>query len=233
MSARARERSYREALGSAAVRSLLGDSGQLYTCRRAHYRDGRQGQMAGSAERGGVQGLWRLRLRHLRRILLSRQEGYRGRRRQYGGRGGALSLQHRRPCDVVHRRDSLRAERILRRAPCASGPMSKYCWNSAIDEILGDGTIRAASRHAAAQETRTRAHFRASRRTASSSPSATPGLRTRRRDQLTLNPNGYVDQAVEPSRGERPAPTVTPGLRGGRALVADEIYRERKAAARR
>ena len=68
--------------------------------RRAHYRDGRQGQMAGPAERGGVQGFWRLRLRHLRRILLSRQEGYRRRRRQYGGRGGDLSLQHRRPCDA-------------------------------------------------------------------------------------------------------------------------------------
>ena len=60
--------------------------------RRDHSGDRRQGEMAGLAERGGAEGLRRLGLRDLRRLLLPRQEGARRRRRQFGGRGGAVSL---------------------------------------------------------------------------------------------------------------------------------------------
>ena len=70
-----------------------------------HPGDRRQGQMAGPSKRRGVQGLRRLGLRDLRRILFPRQEGRRDRRRQHRGRGGAASLQSRRPC---HRRPSPR-----------------------------------------------------------------------------------------------------------------------------
>ncbi len=55
--------------------------------------------MARPAERGEVQGLRRLRLRHLRRLLLPRQESAGRRRRQYRGRGSAVSFQSRLACD--------------------------------------------------------------------------------------------------------------------------------------
>ena len=63
--------------------------------RRADHRHRRAGALARSAVRAEVQGLRRLRLRHLRRLLLSRQGGGRDRRRQHRGRGGAVPHQFR------------------------------------------------------------------------------------------------------------------------------------------
>ena len=63
--------------------------------RRADRRHRRAGALARSAVRTEVQGLWRLRLRHLRRLLLSRQGSDRDRRRQHGGRGSAVPHQFR------------------------------------------------------------------------------------------------------------------------------------------
>ena len=58
--------------------------------RHSRHRHRRQGEMARHPVRGGVQGLRRLGLRDLRRLLLSRQGRGGGRRRQFGRRGGAL-----------------------------------------------------------------------------------------------------------------------------------------------
>ena len=63
--------------------------------RRADHRDRRAGALARSALRAEVQGLRRLRLRHLRRLLLSQQGSGRDRRRQYRGRGSAVPHQFR------------------------------------------------------------------------------------------------------------------------------------------
>ena len=71
------------------------DSGRTILAELDHSGDRGQGQMARPAERGEVQGLRRLRLRDLRRLLLPQQVGRGRRRRQFGGRGGALSVQHR------------------------------------------------------------------------------------------------------------------------------------------
>ncbi len=59
------------------------------------HRDRRAGALAGASLRAEVQGLRRLRLRHLRRLLLSQQGSHRHRRRQHRGRGGAVPHQLR------------------------------------------------------------------------------------------------------------------------------------------
>ena len=58
--------------------------------------DRRAGALARSARRAEVQGLRRLRLRDLRRLLLQEQGGAGDRRRQHRGRGGAVPDQLRR-----------------------------------------------------------------------------------------------------------------------------------------
>src|SRR5499426_2260592 len=63
--------------------------------RQRDRRDRRPGALAGVAVRAEIQGLRRFRLRHLRRLLLSRQGRAGDRRRQYRGRGGAVSHQFR------------------------------------------------------------------------------------------------------------------------------------------
>ena len=68
--------------------------------RRAYHRHRRAGPLARPALRGALQGLWRVGLRHLRRLLLPRQGRDRDRRRQHCRRGGAVSRQHRRARDA-------------------------------------------------------------------------------------------------------------------------------------
>ena len=60
-----------------------------------HPRHRRAGALARPPVGGEIQGLRRLGLRHLRRILLSRQAGDGGRRRQHRGRGSAVPDQFR------------------------------------------------------------------------------------------------------------------------------------------
>ena len=60
------------------------------------HRDRRAGALARPAFRDAAAGRRRLRLRHLRRVLLPRQAGRGGRRRQHRGRGGALPHPPRR-----------------------------------------------------------------------------------------------------------------------------------------
>ncbi len=60
------------------------------------HRHRRPGQVAGPAVRAKVPGLRRVGLRHLRRLLLPRQDRSGGGRRQYGGGGGPVPHQLRR-----------------------------------------------------------------------------------------------------------------------------------------
>ncbi len=67
--------------------------------RRGRARDRRAGALARSSVRAEIQGLRRLGLRHLRRLLLSRQGSDGDRRRQHRGRGSAVPDQFRREGD--------------------------------------------------------------------------------------------------------------------------------------
>ena len=78
--------------------TLVGDSG-TYTCDALIIATGASAHVPRPRLRAGLHGQGRLRLRHLRRLLLQGPGRVRGRRRQHRGRGGALPLQHRAPRD--------------------------------------------------------------------------------------------------------------------------------------
>ena len=69
--------------------------GRPLSRRQHHHRNRGAGALAGVAVRTEIQGLWRLRLRDLRRLFLSRQGGAGDRRRQHRRRGGAVPHQFR------------------------------------------------------------------------------------------------------------------------------------------
>ena len=71
----------------------LGDSGDAIPGRRGHHRHRRAGALARPGLGAAAAGARRLRLRHLRRLLLPRQAGGGGRRRQHRGRGSAVPHQ--------------------------------------------------------------------------------------------------------------------------------------------
>ena len=77
-----------------------GDSGDRYQADALIIATGAQARWLGLPTRGDVPRLRRLGLRDLRRVLLPRQGGRRGRRRQHRGRGGALPDQPRRQGDA-------------------------------------------------------------------------------------------------------------------------------------
>ena len=70
---------------------LTCDSGDVYLAETVILATGAQARWLGLAVGRAIQGLWRLGLRDLRRIFLSRQGSHRGRRRQHRGRGSAVS----------------------------------------------------------------------------------------------------------------------------------------------
>ena len=69
----------------------LGDSGDTYTADAVIIATGAQARWLGLEFGGSVAGPRRLGLRHLRRVLLPRQDRRGDRRRQHGGRGSAVS----------------------------------------------------------------------------------------------------------------------------------------------
>ena len=141
--------------------------------RRADHRHRRLGQVPRPAVRAGVHGPRRQRLRHLRRLLLPRPGGVRGRRRQHRGRGGAVPVEHRQqgargpPARQVPRRGDpgRQADGQGRRrqdASCTCGRRSTRCWATP----RGVTGVRL-------QSTQGRRHLGARRSPAASSPSAT------------------------------------------------------------
>ena len=96
---RDRPRPYPRGRSQAAAVRAQGRQPHRIHRRCADHRHRRQGALARAPVRATLPGLWRLGLRHLRRLLLPRQESDRGRRRQHCGRGGALSRQHRQRGD--------------------------------------------------------------------------------------------------------------------------------------
>ena len=74
---------------------LACDSGDIYFAETRDSGDRRPGALARHPVGRKVQGIWRLGLRDLRRLLLSRQGSRGGRRRQHRGRGSAVPDQLR------------------------------------------------------------------------------------------------------------------------------------------
>ena len=116
---------------------LIGDSGTSYTCDALIIATGAQARWLGLPSRAEVPGLWRLRLRHLRRLLLPQQERGRGRRRQHRGRGSAVPHQlraARSPSSTAAR--EFRAERILQNR-LFKHPKIEVRWNTELADVTG------------------------------------------------------------------------------------------------
>ena len=79
--------------------TLLGDSGDVYTADTLIIATGASANWLGLPSESQFQGFRRLGLRHLRRLLLSRQEGRGGRRRQHRRGGSPVPHQFRRQGD--------------------------------------------------------------------------------------------------------------------------------------
>ena len=94
--------------------------GRQLHLRRADHRHRRPGALAGPCLRGDVQGLRRLRLRHLRRLLLQGQGSGGHRRRQHRGGGGAVPHQLRQQGD-----DRASARCLPRREDHAGAPVQE------------------------------------------------------------------------------------------------------------
>ncbi len=112
-------------------------SGTVYTADALIIATGAQARWLGIRQRAPVQGLRRIGLRHLRRLLLPRQGCGRGRRRQFGAVEEALYLSNlAKTVTVVHRRGEFRAERILQERLFHKENV-KVIWDTAVDEITG------------------------------------------------------------------------------------------------
>ena len=116
---------------------LIGELGRDLHRRRADHRHRRPGEMAEPAGRAGIQGLRRLGLRHLRRLLLQEPRGGGDRRRQQRRRGGALPHPFRQQGDAD---PSPRLASVPRRS-CSTGSLpirrSAVIWDTIVEDVLG------------------------------------------------------------------------------------------------
>jgi len=122
---------------------------------------------------------------------------------------------------VVHRRDTLRCERVLHER-LRKRPNVEILFDHAIDEILGDADPRGVT-HVRARNTRTGAFSRIPADGVFVAIGHSPASELFR-DQLTLKPSGYI--VVEPGTTR----TNIPGVFAA-GDVADEIYRQAVTAA--
>ena len=104
----------------------------------ADHRHRRAGALAGPAVGAEVQGLRRLGLRHLRRLLLSRQGSVRDRRRQHRRRGGAVPHQFRRPRSRSCTGATASAPRRSCRTACSRIRRSRWSGTACSTEVTGD-----------------------------------------------------------------------------------------------
>ena len=108
------------------------DSGDRYVADSLIIATGAQARWLELPVRAEIQGLWRLRLRHLRRLLLPRQGSGRDRRRQYRGRGGAVPHQFRlqghggAPARQLPRREDPAGPAV--QEPEDFGDLEQPCW---------------------------------------------------------------------------------------------------------
>ena len=112
------------------------DGGGTYTADALIVATGAQARWLGLSSERTLFRRRRLGLCHLRRVLLPRQARGHRRRWQHGGRGGALLGADAREGTPIHRRDSLRAEKVMQQRLFAH-PKIEVLWDHVIDEVLG------------------------------------------------------------------------------------------------
>ena len=99
--------------------TAIGDGGTVYTADAVVLATGAQAKWLGLPSEETLQGLRRLGLRHLRRLLLPRARGGGDRRRQHRGRGGAVPDQLRLQGDAGAPARRARARRRSCRSGCS------------------------------------------------------------------------------------------------------------------
>ena len=115
----------------------IGDSGDEYVGDVLVIATGAQAKWLGVPGEQELGGQGRFRLRHVRRVLLPRQDGRGDRRRQHRGRGSALPDPPRDEVTLIHRRDAC-GPRKSSRTGCSPIPRSKSIWNKRVERFLGD-----------------------------------------------------------------------------------------------
>ena len=201
---------------------LTCDSGDVYRRRHPDPRDRRAGALARSALGAEVQGLRRLRLRHLRRLLLSNKEVI-----VIGGGNTAVEealflTNFASKVTVVHRRDHFRAEKILQDR-LFKHPKIEVIWDTALDEVIGDENPLKVTRRRL-QQRQDRRHAPRCRPTACSSPSAIRRRPSWSPGKVEMKPTGYVWTAPYSTA------TSVPGVFAA-GDVTDDIYRQAVTAA--
>ncbi|MCK7612656.1 thioredoxin-disulfide reductase [Roseibium sediminicola] len=122
---------------------------------------------------------------------------------------------------LVHRRDSLRAEKILQDR-LFQNPKIDVVWDSQVDEILGGGTPKAVT-GVRLKNTRTDELSELSTDGVFVAIGHAPSVELFK-DQLTLKPNGYLETAPDSTK------TSIPGVFAA-GDVTDDIYRQAVTAA--
>ena len=182
---------HRASISARAPFRCTGDSGDVYRRRQRHHRHRRAGALAGAATS-------EQRLQGAGVSACATCDGFffRGKRVAVVGGGNtaveeALYLTHHAEhVTLIHRRDALRAEKILQERLFAH-PKISVIWDSVVEEITGGGTPAGGRRRAAAQPADRRGEP-ARRSTACSSPSATRRTRRCSRARSRSNSEGYI-----------------------------------------
>ena len=186
-------------LGSRPFRLHCGRS--EYTCDALIIATGASAKYLGLPTEEVVQGPRRVGVRDLRRLLLQEPAGRRGRRRQHGRRGSAVSLEHRL---ARHRRAP--ARRVPRRADHdrqAHGARAHRQRRDPLEPRARRGPRRRARRHRrAAQEHEESAACAKSPCRASSSRSAT--RRTRRSSKASSRWKAATSSRARAAKASRP-----------------------------
>ena len=135
----------------------------------------------------------------------------------------ALYLTHHaEKVTLIHRRDSLRAEKILQDRLFAH-PKIEVVWNSAVEEIVGGGTPEVVT-GVRLQDTQDRRARRCFQWTACSSPSAIRPTTAVFAGQVEMDAEGYIRTAPGSTR------TSVPGVFAA-GDVQDKIFRQAVTAA--
>ena len=200
---------------------LLGDSGQLYTCDALIIATGAKARWLGLPSEEEFKGFGV--------SACATCDGFFFRNKRVIVVGGgntaveeAIYLSNiAAHVTVVHRRDTLRCERVLHER-LRKRPNVEILFDHAIDEILGDADPRGVT-HVRARNTRTGAFSRIPADGVFVAIGHHPASELFR-DQLTLKPSGYI--VVEPGTTR----TNIPGVFAA-GDVADEIYRQAVTAA--